>query len=98
MAAVTRFFHPVLAAKRLRDKPVRVTIAGQAFVLWRDGAGRAAAFVDACPHRKAPLSAGRVRPDGRLQCPYHGWNFDADGHGRSPSQPKLEKCDATAMQ
>lgn len=98
MGPVSRFFHPVLAARKLRDRPVKVTVAGESFVLWRDGAGRPAAFVDACPHRKAPLSAGRVRPDGRLQCPYHGWSFDAAGHGRSPSQPALKKCDAQALQ
>jgi phenylpropionate dioxygenase-like ring-hydroxylating dioxygenase large terminal subunit len=98
MPAVTRFFHPVLAARKLSAAPVRVTVAGTHYVLWRDRDRRAAAFVDACPHRRAPLSAGRVRDDGRLECPYHGWNFDASGHGCSPSQPALTKCDATAMQ
>jgi phenylpropionate dioxygenase-like ring-hydroxylating dioxygenase large terminal subunit len=98
MPPVTRFFHPVLPSRRLGASPRRVTIAGAHHVLWRDRNGRAAAFVDACPHRRAPLSAGRVRDDGRLECPYHGWNFDADGNGRSPSQPTLTKCDATSMQ
>ena len=98
MPEVTRFFHPVMAARGLGGKPKRVQIAGQSYVLWRDGQGTPAAFIDACPHRKAPLSAGRVRADGRLQCPYHGWNFAADGQGRSPSQPGLKKCDAQTMQ
>jgi phenylpropionate dioxygenase-like ring-hydroxylating dioxygenase large terminal subunit len=98
MASVTRFFHPVLPARKLGVKPVQVTIANDKFVLWRDGSGHAAAFADACPHRKAPLSAGKVGPSGRLECPYHGWNFSADGRGRSPSQPGLKKCDATVMQ
>ncbi|HEX8434128.1 Rieske 2Fe-2S domain-containing protein [Archangium sp.] len=98
MPDVTRFFHPVLAARKLRGKPVRVELAGRAYVLFRDGQGRAAALADACPHRFAPLSAGRVTPEGQLECPYHGWRFDADGHGRSPSQPDLKKCDARAFQ
>lgn len=98
MADVTRFFHPVLSARKLRRGPKKVRIAGRSFVLWRDADGRPAAFVDACPHRKAPLSAGWVRPDGRLQCPYHGWHFDARGHGVSPSQPDLTRCDANVMQ
>jgi vanillate O-demethylase monooxygenase subunit len=36
------------------------------------------AFADRCPHRLAPLSAGRV--DGpELVCGYHGWRFVASG-------------------
>ncbi len=98
MPDVTRFFHPVLAARKLRGKPVRVELAGRAYVLFRDAQGRPAALADACPHRFAPLSAGRVTPEGQLECPYHGWRFDADGHGRSLSQPDLKKCDARAFQ
>ncbi len=35
---------------------------------------------------------------GRLACGYHGWNFDAEGNGRSPSQPSLTKCDVRSFQ
>jgi len=41
--------------------------------------GTASAFVDRCPHRNAPLSAGRIAGNA-LQCPYHGWTFGPDGH------------------
>lgn len=95
---VTRFFHPVLAAAKLKQGPLRVTILDRPFVLFRDEAGRPAALVDRCPHRFAPLSAGRVRPDGRLACPYHGWHFDGKGQGQSPSQPGLQRCDVPALQ
>lgn len=98
MPDVTRFFHPVLAAKSLRRQPVRVEIAGHAYVLFRDEKGVPAALLDRCPHRFAPLSKGRVRADGRLACGYHGWNFDAEGHGCSPSQPTLAKCDVRSFQ
>ena len=37
-----------------------------------------AAFADACPHRRARLSAGSVT-GGALQCIYHGWRFGSDG-------------------
>jgi nitrite reductase/ring-hydroxylating ferredoxin subunit len=33
---------------------------------------------DRCPHRGARLSLDRVR-EGRLECPYHGWRFAAEG-------------------
>ena len=97
MSGVTRFFHPVLPARRLRHDPVQVAIAGERFVLFRDAAGKASALVDRCPHRFAPLSAGHVRKDGRLACAYHGWSFDGEGHGQSPSQPSLGRCDVRAM-
>lgn len=98
MPEVTRYFHPVLASKKLRRAPVRVELAGHAYVLFRDGAGQPAALVDRCPHRFAPLSQGRVRADGRLACGYHGWNFDVTGDGRSPSQPSLTKCGVRSFQ
>jgi phenylpropionate dioxygenase-like ring-hydroxylating dioxygenase large terminal subunit len=35
-------------------------------------------MADRCPHRGARLSLGRLA-QGRLQCPYHGWQFDSSG-------------------
>jgi phenylpropionate dioxygenase-like ring-hydroxylating dioxygenase large terminal subunit len=90
---VTRFFHPIWPAKKLDRGPVQVKLAGRTYALFRDGAGKPAILADRCPHRFAPLSAGRVRPDGRLACGYHGWHFDAQGRGPSPSLPMLSKCD-----
>jgi len=95
--ALTRHFHPVVRASRLRSKPVRVEIDGVGYALWRDAAGTPRALRDRCPHRHAPLSAGRVRPDGRLACGYHGWHFDGDGHGVSPAVHDV-KCSVEAMQ
>ncbi len=74
-----------------------MVIHDEAFVLFRDASGRPCALADRCPHRFAPLSAGHVRGDGRLVCAYHGWHFDGEGRGHSPSQPSLTRCDARAM-
>lgn len=36
---------------------------------------------DACTHRLAPLSQGRVDPKSDcIECPYHGWQFDSTGN------------------
>ena len=51
------------------------------------------AFVDECPHRKVPLSEGRIENDGTLFCSYHGWRFDGDGscvHIPQVSEEQLE--------
>ena len=92
-------FHPVLDAGLLRPGAVRgVEVDGARYALFRDHQGRPGALRDACPHRFAPLSLGKVRPDGTLSCPYHGWYFDRDGRGANPSQPGLSGCDADALQ
>jgi phenylpropionate dioxygenase-like ring-hydroxylating dioxygenase large terminal subunit len=61
----------------------RREILGEPVLLGRDPDGAPLALRDVCPHRAAPLSAGRfVRETGgavAVACPYHGWRFGADG-------------------
>ena len=56
-----------------------LTLLDEALVFFRDPAGQALAMDDRCPHRLAPLSRGKLLPDGRVQCGYHGLEFDATG-------------------
>lgn len=59
---------------------VHRSIAGEPLVLGRDETGAPFALRDICPHRAAPLSAGRMLDhDGAatVECPYHGWRFRA---------------------
>jgi phenylpropionate dioxygenase-like ring-hydroxylating dioxygenase large terminal subunit len=84
-----KYFQPVLKASELKKAPVRVIIGDRAFVLFREANGSAAALEDRCAHRLARLSGGTVR-EGRIHCPYHDWNFGADGKGKCPSQPGLK--------
>ncbi|GJN22959.1 hypothetical protein PR202_gb10569 [Eleusine coracana subsp. coracana] len=54
-------------------------VLGLNVVAWYDRRGAGGewrVFDDACPHRLAPLSEGRIDDKGRLQCVYHGWCFD----------------------
>ncbi|CAN6280909.1 unnamed protein product [Urochloa humidicola] len=56
------------------------TVLGLDVVAWFDrGAGEWRVFDDACSHRLAPLSEGRIDDKGRLQCVYHDWCFDDAG-------------------
>jgi phenylpropionate dioxygenase-like ring-hydroxylating dioxygenase large terminal subunit len=66
-------------SRELRRKPLATTLFGTPIVLFRDGAGKAGALLDRCPHRNVPLSLGRVNEDGTLRCAYHGWRFDTEG-------------------
>ncbi|HEX4765166.1 MAG TPA: aromatic ring-hydroxylating dioxygenase subunit alpha [Lichenihabitans sp.] len=54
------------------------TILGENVVLYRKQDGAAAALEDACPHRKLPLSMGRIKGD-EVECGYHGLTFDCSG-------------------
>ena len=56
----------------------REMLCGEPVMLARGPDGRAFALRDICPHRAAPLSAGRFK-DGDVECPYHGWRFKPDG-------------------
>jgi phenylpropionate dioxygenase-like ring-hydroxylating dioxygenase large terminal subunit len=70
---------PVAIAGELRaGKPLAAQVAGTRIVLWRGPDGAPAALIDRCPHRGAALSLGRVT-GGVIQCPFHGWRFDAAG-------------------
>lgn len=80
-------WHPAIAADAIGNAPLSVRLLGEDLVLWRDGAGALHAWPDRCPHRGAKLSLGRIEGD-RLECPYHGWQFDATGRCRQvPALP-----------
>lgn len=53
-------------------------ILGEDIVLYRTEAGDPVALADACPHRKLPLSQGRLKGDA-VECGYHGLVFDRAG-------------------
>lgn len=91
-------WYPVHAVRDLDPtKPHPVTLLGKDIVLWSSN-GEWKAFVDLCPHRKVPLSEGRVH-NNTLECAYHGWEFDGSGKlvvipqvGHSDKQAEQKAC------
>jgi vanillate O-demethylase monooxygenase subunit len=76
-------------ADEVTDKPMARRICDEPVVLYRDATGRAAALIDMCCHRGAPLSVGCVVEEG-LQCGYHGLIFASDGTCvRIPGQDRI---------
>jgi phenylpropionate dioxygenase-like ring-hydroxylating dioxygenase large terminal subunit len=87
IARVSHAWYVVCEARELGKKPLRVELLGTPLVLFRAEEGKPAALLDRCPHRNAPLSLGRVVAGGRLECAYHGWQFE--GGGRCALVPGL---------
>jgi len=67
---------------------------GTNLVLYRTEAGKAVALEDACPHRKLPLSMGRLVGD-TVECGYHGLTFDA--LGKCVAAPTQDRIPPTAV-
>ncbi len=73
------YWHPVCLSRDLIDIPYPVRILSEDLVAYRGKDGKAAVLGRRCPHRCAALEYGQIRAKG-LQCSYHGWTFDAQGH------------------
>jgi phenylpropionate dioxygenase-like ring-hydroxylating dioxygenase large terminal subunit len=73
----------------------QITVLGENICVFRSEAGELVGLEDACPHRKMPLSMGRIKGD-TVECGYHGLTFDcagqcvwAPGTGRIPSNARV---------
>ena len=73
------WYMPALASSLKRGDMRREMLLGEPVLLGRNHAGEIFALRDICPHRGVPLSAGRIKSDNSVECPYHGWRFRKDG-------------------
>jgi phenylpropionate dioxygenase-like ring-hydroxylating dioxygenase large terminal subunit len=81
------FWYPVCLSTDLAGPgPLKAQILGLPFVAFRDEGGQAHVLSDTCVHRGGALHKGKV-VNGRLACPYHGWQFE--GSGRCALIPSL---------
>lgn len=64
------------------------TIVGLPVVLWRTQEGTMVGLEGRCCHKRMPLAAGKLLPDGTLECAYHGLCFNTEGRCvKIPMQP-----------
>src|SRR5512132_1402847 len=81
-APLMGFWYPALLAREVRPRRMKAQmLLGQPLLICRDGQGRVSALRDICPHRAMPLSFGHFDGD-RVECCYHGWQFDMEGRCR----------------
>ena len=78
----TKQWYPILPANSvLQGKdPLSVTVLNKQLVVWKtdDEERTISVLEDSCPHRRAPLSTGKVAGN-TLMCRYHGWEFNGKG-------------------
>lgn len=81
VAHVRAAWYILCESHELGAAPLARTLMGMPLVLFRGEQGAAGALLDRCAHRNIPLSLGRV-VDCRLECAYHGWQYDTAGECR----------------
>ena len=100
MMLINLWYVAALESEVPADRPLGVRLLAHDLVLFWDADGVIRALSDTCIHRGASLCRGKVA-GGRVACPYHGWQFDAEGRCRRiPSMgddaviPKRARVDA----
>ena len=79
VAGLSSDFEHKLTPLKILNEPV---------VIFRTMEGVAVALENACPHRKLPLSCGRLHSES-IECGYHGLTFDKNGRCIfAPTQPE----------
>ena len=74
------FWYVVVQSEQLKPGALlsRVVL-DEWLAVFRDKKGKPVALRDCCLHRNSRLSAGSVK-NGKVQCPYHGWQYDGEGN------------------
>jgi len=77
------WYFAALGGELKPGKLQRYEILGEPVLIGRTRSGEVYGLRDVCPHRAAPLSAGRLVAGAGgselVECPYHGWRFRTDG-------------------
>lgn len=73
------FWYPVAFSADLKDDTmVPMECFEEPWVLFRGKDGKPGCVQNTCAHRACPLDLGSIN-EGRIQCPYHGWEYSTDG-------------------
>jgi phenylpropionate dioxygenase-like ring-hydroxylating dioxygenase large terminal subunit len=77
-AFIVNAWYVCAQSEEVTRSPFGRTVCGIPVVFWRKENGAVVAMEDRCCHRRMPLRKGILIGD-RLQCFYHGFEFEADG-------------------
>ncbi|XP_050251204.1 chlorophyllide a oxygenase, chloroplastic [Quercus robur] len=83
------FWYPIAFSNDLKeDTMIPIECFEEPWVVFRGKDGKPGCIQNTCAHRACPLHLGSVN-EGRIQCPYHGWEYSTDG--------KCEKMPSTRL-
>ncbi|KAK4741091.1 hypothetical protein SAY87_024679 [Trapa incisa] len=84
------FWYPVAFSTDLKgdNTMIPIEVFEEPWVIFRGEGGKPGCVRNTCAHRACPLHLGSVN-EGRIQCPYHGWEYTTDG--------KCEKMPSTRL-
>ncbi|KAH0465884.1 hypothetical protein IEQ34_005987 [Dendrobium chrysotoxum] len=83
------FWYPVAFSTDLNDDTmIPLDCFEEPWVIFRGKDGNPGCVQNTCAHRACPLHLGSVN-EGRIQCPYHGWEYSTNG--------KCEKMPSTRL-
>lgn len=76
------------------NRPYKLSLNGQDYVLWQNSQGKVFALSNVCPHLQAPLSEGWICQErDTITCPFHALEFDGQGRlhqaGKVGAQPLI---------
>ncbi|MBE9063700.1 aromatic ring-hydroxylating dioxygenase subunit alpha [cf. Phormidesmis sp. LEGE 11477] len=93
------FWYVVALSEQLTDKAVLArTVLDEWLVIFRDRKGNPIALQDRCIHRNSRLSLGKLQ-NGAIQCPYHGWTYNALGEVIAvPAEGPTKPCQQLTRQ
>lgn len=100
------FWYAVAFTDEITEQPTKLMVLGQQLVAFRQKrSGKVIVMSDLCVHRGGALSGGWQDEKGCLVCPYHGWEYDAEGKAvRIPANlegrpiPKKARVDSYPVQ
>ncbi|KAL3736698.1 hypothetical protein ACJRO7_025612 [Eucalyptus globulus] len=83
------FWYPVAFSTDLKDDTmIPIDCFEEPWVLFRGKDGKPGCVQNTCAHRACPLHLGSVN-EGRIQCPYHGWEYSTDGKCKKMPSTRL---------
>ncbi|KAI4320530.1 hypothetical protein MLD38_033999 [Melastoma candidum] len=88
-ARLKNFWYPVAFSTDLKDDTmIPIDCFEEPWVIFRGKDRKPGCVQNTCAHRACPLHLGSIN-EGRIQCPYHGWEYTTDG--------KCEKMPSTRL-